>query len=754
MDDGSRSGSAGDRAAVVALDGPASLGHARRAIAEHLRRCGHDAVVPDAQLVASELLTNAFLHAGGPAELEVTALPGGVRIAVQDASSAPPTPLAAGEEAMTGRGLHLVEGLAARWGVTPTATGKVVWAELVEGSTGADGAAAPAAMLDEEGLLALWDGGGLDGVDAEQPARAPVDLGYVPTALLRDAKRRVDDLVREFALIAGGSVSGASETAPAAVTRLIDVVVDGFAAPRQALKRLARQALDAGHRHVDIVLPVPADLDEAIRAGEAYLDALEQADAYCRAARLLTLEAPPQHRIFHRWYVGSYLTHLRSLQRGDAPPEPQPFDERLLEEVGTIARAHDVADRAARLHALAVALSAALTPEAVAAAVLDEGVTAMGASGGVVLLASDSPTLAIPGAVGHDEDVMARLRDERPDAGLPAAHAMRTGEAVWLETPAERRARFPDLIGFEPATVAMCAVPVSIGRRRLGALRFSFTEPRLFDEEERRFVTALAAQTAQALHRAELHRQRLDVAERLQATLLPARLPDIPGIDVGAAYRPLTDAMEVGGDFYDVWRCAEDHWALAIGDVCGSGPEAAAVTGLVRHTLRALTATSLSIEAILHRLNDALIAAADDPTCERFCTVTLGFADLTGDRVRIDLVSGGHPDPVVVRGDGTVEAIPLRGTILGVLPDVVVDHRQVELAAGETLVLVTDGATEARAGGAAGAADLLGVEGVRAAAGRPATTAAETVAAIEQAVLAHGEGRLHDDMAVLALRRR
>ncbi|HUG83960.1 MAG TPA: SpoIIE family protein phosphatase [Euzebya sp.] len=726
----------------LVVEGPAMLGRARRFVAQQLEGLGLVAVSTDAQLVAGELVTNVFLHVGGPATLVVVPTPSGVRLEVQDASPVPPVRTSPGGDAMTGRGLRLIDGIASRWGVTQLGTGKAVWAELHEA---AYPVTSPTARLDEDALLALWPG-------EEQHTgtlwtSGTIDLGRVPTQLLVDAKAHVDNLVREFTLIASGSASGASGGVPAAVTRLIEAVVHGFTQPRQMLKRAASTAAAAGQEQVSVILPLPTDVAAGIAAAESYLDALDQANAFCRAARMLTLESPPQHRVFHRWYVNEYIAHLRNLGHG-TPHRPQRFEERLLQELGVITTAHRLADRAARLHSLAVALSAALTPEAVAEAVLNEGVTAMGASGGVVLLPRGSASLSVPGAIGHDEHVMARLRHEHPDAALPAAEALRSGEAVWLETPAQRNEQFPELIGFEPATVAMCAVPMMLGDRRLGALRFSFREARLFDDEERAFVTAMAAQTAQALHRAELYHHHLDVVQRLQSSLLPSRLPDIPGIDVAAAYHPLTDAMDVGGDFYDVWRCAEDHWAFAIGDVCGSGPEAASVTGLVRHTLRALTATPLSIEEIILRLNEALLEAVDDVTNERFCTVTLGFLNLEDGGAAVDLASGGHPHPLVVAADGRTAAVELRGTILGVLDDVAVDRRRIDLEPGESLVLVTDGATEARNGGA-----MLGIEGVADAVSGPSTGASDLVRRIERTVCQHGGGRLRDDLALLVVRR-
>jgi serine phosphatase RsbU (regulator of sigma subunit) len=295
----------------------------------------------------------------------------------------------------------------------------------------------------------------------------------------------------------------------------------------------------------------------------------------------------------------------------------------------------------------------------------------------------------------------------------------------------------------------MCAVPLIVEDRRLGALRFSFTEARLFDNEERSFVEAMAAQTAQALERAQLHRQRADVSRRLQRSLLPPSLPNIPGVDVWAAYQPLTAAMDIGGDFYDVWSCGAQRWAIAIGDVCGSGPEAATTTALVRHTLRALTMTATGLEAILHQLDRALADVAPDTPNERFSTVLFGTVTFERDRLWIDLVSGGHPGPIVIRENGDVEIIELTGSVLGILPDATMDRRRIALHPGDEIVLVTDGATEARNAGR-----FFTLEGVAEAAKAAHAEGRNTAEAIERAVTEYGGGRMHDDLAVLVLHRR
>jgi serine phosphatase RsbU (regulator of sigma subunit) len=717
-----------------------TVARARRFVAQQFARHGLVEVADDAELIAGELVTNALLHAGPPAELVLQLSPRRARLEVRDSSPLPPVRPRPNVDAMTGRGLYFVEALAREWGVTTLASGKAVWAEF---EVGAD--TKQLAGPDESTLDAVWAVGELEHVAQSTEKIFTVRLGDVPTDLLLSAKAHVDNLVREFTLMAAGSRSGATAAIPTAVAELIETVVNRFAEPRQAIKRQALVAAAAGKDHVRLELELPAS---AATAGEQYLHALDQADAYCRAARLLTLESPPQHRVFRRWYVGELVGQLRAAAAGQPVVPGETFERRLLREIGVVATAERAANRANRLHALTVALAAAATPEAVANAVLREGVAALGAAGGGMLLATDNLTLAVPGTVGYDEQIVARLRAESHDAELPAAVAMRTGEPVWLESRGARDEAFSALVDLEPETVSMCAVPLIVDERRLGALRFSFTEARLFDAEERNFVQAMAAQTAQALDRANLHRQRVEVAQRLQRSLLPPELPSLPGMTVRAAYQSVTEEMDVGGDFYDVWPCGSHRWAVAIGDVCGTGPEAAVVTAVVRHTLRAFTMTSTDIETILRHLDRALADTAIQQPNERFSTVLFGVLTITSNDVRLELASGGHPGPVIVRADGTTEILELTGSLLGVLPEVTIDRRHIHLDPGDQIVLVTDGATEARSGKA-----LFGIEGVAAAAADAHARGKDTAAAVEKAVRDYCDGNLHDDLAVLVLRR-
>ncbi|MHB1925365.1 MAG: SpoIIE family protein phosphatase [Acidimicrobiales bacterium] len=720
------------------VDDPRLAARARRQVAEEVEALGWAELAADAELVVSELVTNAVLHGGGCNGVRVSPLPKGVRLEVSDAKRQAPVLGFASPASMTGRGLRMAASVASAMGVETDGAGKVIWAEIT-----LDPPMLAGAGLDEGELLARWSEE--LGPSRSGHLRHHLVLGEVPTDLLIGAKSHVDNLVREFTLAASGARSGMSGEVVPHLAALIEVVVNRFSEARDSIKRQALAAAAAGRSHTVLELDLDAD---AADAGEEYLIALDSVDAYCRAARLLTLETPPQHRVFRHWYVEELISQLRTLARGEVPGPVMPFEKRLIQEMEEVAKARHVAERSARLYTVAGALVAADSPETVADAVLNQGVAALGASGGGMLLASDADRLLVPGTVGYDQPVVEKLRAESRDAELPAAMALRTGEPVWIENRAERDRRFPELAALEPATLSACAVPLVIRERCLGALRFSFNEPRLFDEDERRFVMALAAQAAQALARAQFQRARIDASERLQRSLLPPRLLAIDGVQVAAVYHPFGDGMEVGGDFYDLWRSANGQYGVAIGDVVGTGPEAAATTAMVRYSLRALTLHSIDPVGVLPLLNEGLVgASAERGVEETFCTAIVGRLQPGPAGVHLILAGGGHPDPFLRRANGDLEEIQVRGSMLGAFPEIEVGRAEVNLHAGDMLVLFTDGMLEARSPDG----EMFGDRGVRRVLDACPGSAQHTADALEAAVVAHVAGELFDDLAVLIL---
>jgi phosphoserine phosphatase RsbU/P len=262
----------------------------------------------------------------------------------------------------------------------------------------------------------------------------------------------------------------------------------------------------------------------------------------------------------------------------------------------------------------------------------------------------------------------------------------------------------------------------------------------VFDAQDRR---AYEQELLRARRDAERERTRVEeLARTLQQTLLPAVLPAVPGLAVAAHYHPAS-LDQVGGDFYDLFPLAGGRWGVFLGDVCGKGAEAAVVTSLTRYTLRSAAAFDDDPVAMLTNLNAVLRQQADG----RFCTVVLGVLTPEPGRCTMTLASGGHPPAVVVRADGSVtyEHTP-GGQLLGILPDARVVTRTVELRSGDTLLLYSDGLTEART---RGSRDRFGEDAVLdfARAHAP-TTAADLVTDLKTLLTRLA---VDDDVAALAL---
>jgi PAS domain S-box-containing protein len=240
---------------------------------------------------------------------------------------------------------------------------------------------------------------------------------------------------------------------------------------------------------------------------------------------------------------------------------------------------------------------------------------------------------------------------------------------------------------------------------------------------------------------------RIELAESLQASLLPPRLPQVPRLDLAALYEPGGEDLAVGGDFYDLYPTSATEWTAVVGDVCGTGPAAVAVTAAARHALHGLSMHATSPAATLAGLNRTLLS---DPADRRpFLTAVKLRIEPTAATVRVTVACAGHPLPLRVRADGTVEPVGVPGMLLGVFDDVSLTDVTVDLDDGETLVLYTDGLTEARGvDGSLFGEDRL-AEVLTATCGR---TSDEIVRRIRAAVGEFRRPGAGDDMAVLVLR--
>jgi PAS domain S-box-containing protein len=279
----------------------------------------------------------------------------------------------------------------------------------------------------------------------------------------------------------------------------------------------------------------------------------------------------------------------------------------------------------------------------------------------------------------------------------------------------------------------------------IGAIALiSTAAPAQFDAVDVGLITELGRRCAVAVENARLYGERDRIARTLQQSLLPPDLPAIPGVTVEARFRPAGEGIEMGGDFYDAFEVDDDAWAVTIGDVCGKGPDAAALTALVRYTLRAVTMHERRPDQALCLVNRAILRNHNE---ERFCSAALAVIENRPTGVHVELASAGHPLPLLLRPDGSVEAIGARGHLLGLWPDFEAEPLSLELAPGDALILYTDGVTDARAPERILDTDDL-AELVRSCAGLGAAVTAER---IERAVSKGLAGEPRDDIAVLVI---
>ncbi|KUL70419.1 MULTISPECIES: SpoIIE family protein phosphatase [unclassified Streptomyces] len=289
-------------------------------------------------------------------------------------------------------------------------------------------------------------------------------------------------------------------------------------------------------------------------------------------------------------------------------------------------------------------------------------------------------------------------------------------------------------------------LPLVARNRVIGMLTLGKPTDEHFRQEILELAEDLSRRAALALDNARLYSERTAISQSLQRSLLPPELPEIDGVEVEVIYRAAGEGNEVGGDFYDLFPISDGAYGFAIGDVCGTGPNAAAVTGLARHALRLLAREGLSGPAVLERLNSAIL---DEGARSRFLTLLYGEMRPQEDgSAELKVVCAGHPLPLRLRQDGTVEPAAEPQPLLGVMEDLELYEQTVTLDPGDVLLCVTDGVTERREGtrmlGDDGLADVLTT--------CTGLTAGAVAARIMRAVERFASDAPSDDMAILAMR--
>ena len=320
----------------------------------------------------------------------------------------------------------------------------------------------------------------------------------------------------------------------------------------------------------------------------------------------------------------------------------------------------------------------------------------------VVDLLEEDELLATTVAASLDPAIAPRVealrRGQRieADGSHPIALALSSRRAQVLEDLALTPALLEAIRSAGPQAEALAAgtatvVPMVARGRMIGAMTFVHAggaQPAL-----QRLIEDLTGRAALAYDNARLYAERAAVAQTLRRSLMPAALPQIPGLELESYFRPTGTGSEVGGDFYDVFG-DERSWWLIVGDVCGKGAEAAVLTAFLRHTAAAYTRESASPAEVLSRVNEAMLKHDFEG---RFATAILARLDLEQGGIRLTVASAGHPSGLLSRAGGSSEELGAGGTLLGVFPDAQIGERATLLAPGDSLALYTDGLAEAQA---------------------------------------------------------
>ena len=365
------------------------------------------------------------------------------------------------------------------------------------------------------------------------------------------------------------------------------------------------------------------------------------------------------------------------------------------------------------------------------------------------LAREDGVTRAV--VAGPDSPLGPLIAGDTADAAPLHSQVLQTGKAVLhpcildenaLGVTADGHPVLPEL-----GAGSVLSVPMRVGDSTIGVLTLVRPPDKpAFNHSDLRVLEGIGEHLALALRTERRYRRRSDTAAALQASLLPQVPAPMPGLDWAAAYRPGTQDIEVGGDFYDFFK-SPGGWGLVLGDVCGKGEEAAAVVAMVRHGIRLLSLWDAHPAQVLAKMNAAMMAGHET---DRFVTAVAAHLRWRADRLDVKLSSAGHPAAALVRATGEVSFASGGGLPLGMFQDAATRTERLALRAGDTLVLYSDGVTDRRAadGSFYGTARLA--EALTRSLGRPAVSIVKT---IEDDLGAFSEGAQHqDDMAVVVVR--
>ncbi|GAA2588528.1 SpoIIE family protein phosphatase [Actinomadura fulvescens] len=739
--------------------------------------------VEDAVLIASELVTNAVVHAG--TDIEVTcgldAPEGSVRVEVRDLLPMrrvdPPDHPSGHLDAH--RGLVLTHSLAEAWGVTYTKNSKTVWFEL------AGPAREPAESPPPPAPARARQDKPADPVPPSRTAAPFVTTSAVPPSVTPSGEFSSGGVEVSPGIAAPVSAVPVSAVPVSAVP--VSAVPQGYAADGLPAEQLfdhlvqwARASTGADAAYVlvgsdDETLKVRAsavgDEDSSNRQANGQINgqgadraADQAADSPMlrpgEAARLgfvahedAAVVSPPPGSRFRSLATAPLRAGGKRLGlmvvTAEAPGRFGPADLSRLEYAAeSLAPVVSRERQATARHGYRGWLGFLAEANDLLAGTLDEKlVLALAAQLFVPRIASwcavylDDPAgKSVLTHVWHaDEQLIGPLRDLLASRPAPVSHQVR--EARQWSTfaslpPSERRLTGADVL----------ELPLACRERRFGCLLLGGSGDGDFRPELVRLAEDLGGRVALALLNARRYGEQVAVSQTLQRSLLPSHLPQIPGVDYSIVYLPAGPDAKAGGDFYDLFPAGRDRWRFMLGDVCGTGAAAAAVTGLVRHTLRALSREGRSTARALDSLNEAML----DDDASRLLTVVHGELErLSTGNLRVSVTSAGHPLPLRLRPDGEVTAIGTSQLLVGAVTRPAYRLDSVELVPGDVMLCVTDGITERRHGDA----QLDDDDGLaRMLSDCTGLTARAVTLRVQAAVREFGTDPLDDDMAIFAMR--
>ncbi|AAZ54325.1 Protein phosphatase 2C-like, withe GAF domain [Thermobifida fusca YX] len=710
---------------------PETVGEARTFVKDTLQHWEVQRSADEIVLLTSELVTNAVVHAKTTLELTVSLIGSDVEVVVADRVPHQALPkagplrvvLSSDEDSRGGLGLALAEAIADTWGVSYSRDDKAVWFRI-----------STQERTKETARSSLSPPRSIRSHPRSSPPEPWARLDALLSARLSPSEL-LERIVEHVRVVLGGDAAYIALATADHTEWEMAAAVGLSAGPWRPFRSRIEETFPAATPEARPMI------NDDLMIASAHRGVLAAAGM----RSLVTAPLSVDGRI--TGLIGVASRRVRHFGK-NAARRLQEAADRIALTVERARLAQVEIHRRAALSFLAEAndlLSGTLDEQMTAALAAQLSTSRLG-HWCVVHTVDELGTHQLAFAMHRDENVTDILRDlvtalmpeERRDPG-----------PLW---PVEKvvAAGLGDELSLELAQGPGISLPLTAYGRILGRITIGRDVGEDFPKEDVDLAADLAQRVSSAMENARLYSAQTSMSEALQRSLLPARekQPVVPGVDYAVFYQPAGERTVVGGDFYDLFA-TDGRWCFAIGDVCGTGPEAAAVTGLARHTLRALAREGFSPAHIMHRLNFAIL---EESLTIRFLTMLYGEMTPIGPNaergMHIRLVSAGHPLPLRLNRHGEVTTLATSQPLLGAFEDVEFFTETVEVEPGDVLLAVTDGVTERRNGD-----EMLGDEGLVEIFSRcSGLTAQAVISRIGRELEAFAPGGHTDDTAMLVLR--